>query len=1130
MTLLLVLVGAAQMLAQSTGQIGGTVKDASGAVIPGAEIKATQTATGATRTATTGAGGEFVLTNLPIGPYLLEATKQGFSKYVQSGLQLNVDSNPTVEIALKVGAASDQVTVEASAETIETHSNNVGEVVNNQRVAEMPLNGRDPHELIFLAGMSQNPGGGAINTVRNYPTVVVSVAGGQGNGVGYQLDGTIFQDPYNNLSLPLPFPDALQEFKLETSALPAQYGYHSTATVNAVTKSGTNEYHGDLFEFLRNGDLNARDYFAATRDSIKRNQWGGVIGGRIIKDKLFFFGGYQRTSLRSDPADQTTYVPTAALQAGNFTTYAKPVSQGGCQTKQYNLSNGNTSGAALFPNNVIPTSLISPVTAKFMATLPVSADPCGLVKYGLINKYDEDLPVAKIDWQKSEKHTIFGRFTEGNLNQASTFDGKNPLTLNSFGVHDLDYQLALGDTYLIGASIVNSFRLSASRTNVAKIPDSYNSWATWGSNYTPSPTGGNVISTTVSGGLGFIVGSSSTVPGQSHNGPNPSVADDVTWVKGNHQIGFGGNIYHQEMNYWSGLNAVGSTTWTGQYTGGGNASNGLGMADLVLGQEAGLSQGTTYGFYSRQYYVSLYLQDSWKVTSRLTLNYGVRWEPYLSIYLKHGQTENVNSSLFAAGYKSPVFTNAPVGLIFAGDPHFPCGSSIDCNDWHKFLPRFGLSYDPFGDGKTVIRAAVGMFEDRGHMFMPNQASFSPPFGDTVAAPAANILNPWSNYPGGNPIPSLTSQVGVGAAGKNAPFPYAGGFVNFPLDGYKPMYVEQWNFGIQHQFGSWIVTANYLGNHTVHMITSQAANPAVFLGTGPCTLTTLNGSGALVQTPYSTCSTTANQNFRRVLFLQNPANGAYFAGVGQQLDSGTASYEGLFFAASHALSKGLTLNTNFTWSHCISDQYDQQTGSSGAGVSIPNNLAAYRGSCSPQDVRLSWIFNGVYTTPKLANRVANTLLANWQIAPIIQVRSGQALNVLSGLDQALTTVGGQTAVQIQQNPYCATKSYNCWLNPAAFAQPALGTYSPMRGYGAVSGPPLFQVNVAVSRTFKLYEKQTIQLRAEAFNLPNTLNPNNPASTSVSSGLFGKINTDIAGSAAFSSTGDYRIIQVAMKYVF
>jgi hypothetical protein len=346
-----------------------------------------------------------------------------------------------------------------------------------------------------------------------------------------------------------------------------------------------------------------------------------------------------------------------------------------------------------------------------------------------------------------------------------------------------------------------------------------------------------------------------------------------------------------------------------------------------------------------------------------------------------------------------------------------------------------------------------------------------------------------------------------------------------------MYVEQWNFGIQHQIGASLLTANYLGNHTVHLISSQAANPAVFLGLGACTLTTLNSSGALVLTNYSTCSTTANQNYRRSLFLQNPAQGAYYAGIGQQLDSGTASYEGLFLSATHALSRGLTLNTNFTWAHCITDQYDQQTAQTGVGLSKPNDLQAYRGNCSPNDVRLSWILNAVYTTPKFTNRIANLLLHSWQIAPIIQIRSGQALNVLSGLDQALTTVGGQTPVQVSQDVYCAQKSINCWLNSASYAQPAQGTYSPSRTYGSVYGPPLFQVNVALSRTFQIHERQSIQLRGEAFNLPNTVNPNNPASTTLSGGsLFGKINTDVAGSAAFSSSGDYRIIQLAAKYVF
>jgi hypothetical protein len=286
-----------------TAQINGTIRDASGLAIPGATVKATQTATGVSRTAISGADGGYVLPNLPIGPYLLEVTKEGFNKYAQSGIVLEVNTAPTLDVGMKVGSVSEQVTVEAAAIQVETRTQSVGQVVDTARVLEMPLNGREVHELIFLAGMANYPGTASLNTVRNYPTVVVSVAGGAPDSVSYSLDGLIHQDPYNNLSLPLPFPDALQEFKVETSAIPAQYGYHSTATVNAVTKSGTNEFHGDLFEFLRNGDLNANDFFNNSarpyrpRDTLKRNQFGGTIGGPIRKDKLFFFGGYQRTSL-----------------------------------------------------------------------------------------------------------------------------------------------------------------------------------------------------------------------------------------------------------------------------------------------------------------------------------------------------------------------------------------------------------------------------------------------------------------------------------------------------------------------------------------------------------------------------------------------------------------------------------------------------------------------------------------------------------------------------------------------------------------------------------------------------------------------------------------------------------------
>src|SRR2546425_602002 len=230
----------------TTAQINGTVKDPSGAVLPGVEVTVTQTATGAKRSTVSNETGNYVLASLPLGPYILQAELPGFKAYVQTGIVLQVDANPTINVVLQIGQVSEQVEVQADAGLVETRTTAIGQVVTNQQVAEMPLNGRDAHELIFLAGMATYPGQGSMNSIRNYPTVVVSVAGGNGDGVSYLLDGSIWQDPYNSLSMPLPFPDALQEFKVETSAMPAQYGFHATATVNAVTKSGSNEFHGGL--------------------------------------------------------------------------------------------------------------------------------------------------------------------------------------------------------------------------------------------------------------------------------------------------------------------------------------------------------------------------------------------------------------------------------------------------------------------------------------------------------------------------------------------------------------------------------------------------------------------------------------------------------------------------------------------------------------------------------------------------------------------------------------------------------------------------------------------------------------------------------------------------------------------
>src|SRR5437764_2604710 len=357
--------------AQATSQIQGIVLDSSGAVVPGVEVRATQTDTGIVRTATSTEDGRYVLPNLPIGPYRLEVSNPGFSPYLQTGIVLQVASIPTVNITLQVGALNQQVKVESSAALVETQTTSVGAVIENQRILELPLNGRNPVELIQLAGAAVPAG--KVGTAGMPGGLNISVAGGMLNGVGYFLDGIPHNNPYDATNLPFPFPDALQEFKVETSTLTAMIGIHSAGAVNAVVRSGTNEVHGSAFEFLRNGKMNARNFFATRRDTLKRNQYGGTFGGPIVKDKAFFFGGYQGTITRSDPVARTGFVPTARMLQGDF---------GGCNFGQLRDPFTNAS----YPNNQIPVSQFSPQALNVVKFLPQATGPCGQVAFGPITR------------------------------------------------------------------------------------------------------------------------------------------------------------------------------------------------------------------------------------------------------------------------------------------------------------------------------------------------------------------------------------------------------------------------------------------------------------------------------------------------------------------------------------------------------------------------------------------------------------------------------------------------------------------------------------------------------------------------------------------------------------------------
>src|SRR5438552_2654574 len=382
---------------QATAQITGIVRDASGAVLPDVEVKATQTETGITRTTISNETGVYVLPNLTTGPYRLEAALPGFRTFVQTNIVLQVNSNPAINITLEVGQVTESVEVEANAAQVETRSTAIGTVIENARILELPLNGRQITDLITLAGAAVQNGNSDNKGWQGM--ALVSVAGGQDFGVGYTLDGAMHSDVQEGNALPLPFPDALQEFKVENSGSTANSGMRSGGSVAAVTKSGTNEIHGDAFEFVRNGVFNARNFFASRRDSLKRNQYGGTIGGPIVKNKLFFFGGYQGTRTRSDPTGVTSFVPTPQMLAGDFTAITSPACNGG---KQITLKGP-------FVNNRIDPSLFDKPALKVASMLPAATDACGTVNWGAPQKSHEWQIVDKVDYQINAKHSIFGR-------------------------------------------------------------------------------------------------------------------------------------------------------------------------------------------------------------------------------------------------------------------------------------------------------------------------------------------------------------------------------------------------------------------------------------------------------------------------------------------------------------------------------------------------------------------------------------------------------------------------------------------------------------------------------------------------------------------------------------------------
>ena len=724
----------ASVWAQATAQISGTAKDQTGAVLPGVEVTATQTETGIARNTVTNETGSYVLPNLSLGSYRLEAALPGFRTFVQTGIVLQVNSNPVINVILEVGQVSEQVEVQANAAMVETRNVGIAQIMENERILELPLNGRNITELITLTAGAVQAG---LPAAQNFDSGrFISVNGGLGYGVSYNLDGAPHTDQYSGLGQPFPFPDALQEFKVETSAVTASNGGQSGAYVNSVTKSGTNELHGDLFEFVRNDLFNARSYFSQTGSTLKRNQFGGTFGGPILKNKLFFFGGYQGTTTREDPAATRTFVPTKEMLAGDFTAAASPDCNAG---RQITLR-------APFVNNRIDPSQFSKAALNVASKLPSAEDKCGQATFGNINHRNDGQIVSKIDYQASAKHSVFGRFLDTWYDVAVPYDlNHNLLSTATRGYSNISHALTLGSTYLLSANVVNSLRLAGGLTKVHRKGASIFSAPDIGVNaYSYLP---HFISIAITGA--FSVGCG-TCTDSTFNNYNVQINDDISIVRGAHQIGFGGVVSRAYSNGKSNVRSPGTYSFNGQQTN-------LALADFLTGKLNTLAQSGPILMLTHRYYVGLYAQDTWKATPKLTVNAGVRWEPYLPQVMDDQRIYNWDHDRFKQGVKSTVFKNAPAGFYFPDDSGYPGNTGI-YNNYKMVQPRVGLAWDVHGNGRTSVRASYGISYTFLPLVLQIDTSSAPPWGNTVQVnvPAGGFDNPWVGVSGGNPFPAVFS--------------------------------------------------------------------------------------------------------------------------------------------------------------------------------------------------------------------------------------------------------------------------------------------------------------------------------------------------------------------------------------
>ena len=974
---------------------------------------------------------------------------------------LSVNQSAVQNVALAVGQIAERVTVEAQVELVTTRTATAGQLVTRRNIVDLPLQGRRPERLLYLAAGTVDLGRNSCRICGHggvYPGEETPAVNGGGffeGQVNYQLDATSHNDTYINTGLPFPNPDAIQEFNLQSSNYTAEYGNSSGGVVNIVTKSGTNEIHGNLFHFLRNGALNARQFFAPEQDKLKRNQFGGSVGGPILKDRLFYFGTYQGTRARNQAAGVIQFVPTEAQRGGDFSSLSRqlvdPVSQ------------------QPLPGNRIPADRLNPASQYFLKWIPLPNGANGQITFpGTPVQQTENQFMTKVDYIHG-RHQLNGRYYFTDYDQPAAIPKDNVLAAASSGNAVRLQNVSINHNFAVTPSLLINTTFGLNRQRGGSLSSAPFGFRDAGvaieGPETSSLKAPPEISLSVTGG--FSIGTNHL--GDFDRG-DFTVREVVTKIQGRHELRMGGEAVRLSNHITNTYQMAGNFQFNGQLSGNG-------LADFLFGQTSQFRQGggefkrlkgTRWGFF---------MQDNWRATERLTLNLGVRWDPYIPYYDREGRVVCFQANTTERSQRYP---NAPLGLLYGGENRDPgCPLAGSNNNWWNIGPRLGFAYRLTRDGRTSLRGGVGDYYTPMSAHWTNPFSNTAPFAGSFTLNAVAFNDPYGSAGMANPFPNNFGPEVPGSGFQFSPINDVQGYLT---PDFRSMRTTTWSLRIERQLGKdWVASAGYVGNKGTHLNFSTHENPAVYI-------------------PGS--STVANTQARRVYQT--------FGRVLQYQSSGNSRYQSLQLQVEKRFSRGFSLLSNYTFSKTIDDlsatnPFDRRWERALSGDDIPHNFK----------------LSGIYELPSPKwNRAATQIIGGWQVNAIVVWQSGFPFGVGSGRDNSFSAVGSDRADYLGGQAQLSSdrphgEQVQMWFDKSQFTFNRVGTFG-NSGRNILRGPKFFNTDFGVLKNFSITERVRARFRAEFFNFFNNVNFRLP-NANVSSAQIGQITQVVDDSQRIAQFG-------------